>query len=156
MPKYVTWKDYYSVGEDSLDAQHKQIISMINDLYVAMETGKENAERERLLDQMVKYTMSHFQREEQIMQACGYPDLENHKEEHDKMRRRTLALRTNLKLVTAHDLLSFLKEWFIKHIQAEDKCYVPYVSVAARQKTSTAAPTQAVGQADWRGQSMVN
>ena len=38
-------------------------------------------------------------------------------------------------LVTGRDLLSFLKEWWINHIQAEDKCYVPYLSAAARQRT---------------------
>jgi hemerythrin-like metal-binding protein len=152
MAKYITWKDYYSVGEDSLDAQHQQIIGMINDLYVAMETRTAHVERQKLLDLLVQYTMTHFQHEEEVMQACKYPDFTNHKAEHDKMRRRTLAFRTNLSLVTAHDLLSFLKEWWTTHIQSEDRCYSPYLSVATRQGASTAAPTQAVSPTNWGGQ----
>jgi hemerythrin len=152
MRKYIEWREFYSVGEESLDAQHKQVLSIINELYDAMESGKEHAERQRLLERLVKYTMTHFQHEEQLMQASGYPDFVNHKHEHDQMRSRTLGLRESLDLVTAHDLLRFLKEWWTRHIQSEDQCYVPYVAAAARQRRSAAAPAQAVGPVDWRGQ----
>lgn len=152
MKSYVQWRTSYSVGEPSIDAQHKQILSIINDMYAAREAGKEHAERQKLLERLVQYTMTHFRHEEQIMLACGYSDFANHKKAHDRMRRRTLDLRDNLNLVTAHDLLCVLKDWWTNHIQAEDQCYVPFVSRTERSSRSTALPTQAVGPVDWRGQ----
>jgi hemerythrin len=152
MGAYVAWKPYYSVGEPSLDAQHKQILSILDDLYAAINAGREHEQIAVLLDRMVLYTMSHFKHEEQVMQECSYPDFENHKGLHDGMRRRTAGLRTNVDLVTGRDLLCFLKDWWISHIQGEDKCYVPYLSAAARKGQSTAAPAQSVGPVDWLGQ----
>ena len=151
MSTYVSWKDHYSVGEGSLDAQHRQILSLVNDLYEARSAGREYADLAVLLDRMVLYTMNHFKHEEQIMQACGYPDFDDHKAQHDRMRRRTAGLRTNVTLVTGRDLLAFLKQWWTNHIQAEDKCYVPYLSVA-RQRPLPPAPGQAVGPVNWLGQ----
>jgi hemerythrin len=138
MNTYVTWKDFYSVGEHSLDAQHRQILSILNDLYGAMDAGREYDEIKRLLDSLLRYTMTHFAHEEYVMRACGYPDFDNHKAEHDQMRRRTAGLRTNVNLVTGRDLLSFLKDWWCNHIQSEDQCYVPYVSAAAQQLSGAA------------------
>jgi hemerythrin len=152
MSKYVAWKDVYSVGEESLDAQHKQILSIINDLYDAIEAGREYDDRKAILDRMVLYAMSHFRHEEQLMQACGYPDFENHKAQHDQMRRRTAGLHANVTLVTGRDLLSFLKDWWTNHIQSEDKCYVPYLHAAAPQRSLGPAATQSVGPVDWLGQ----
>jgi hemerythrin len=152
MGAYVTWKPYYSVGEESLDAQHKQILSMVNDLYAAMDAGREHDELKRLLDRMLLYALGHFKHEEQMMLACDYPDFNNHKAQHDQMRRRTAGLRANVNLVTGRDLLCFLKDWWISHIQGEDQCYVPFLSAAARQRRLTGAPTQPVGPVDWLGQ----
>jgi hemerythrin len=130
MAAYVVWKEMYSVGEPSLDDQHRQILSIINDLYLAREAGREYSELGALLDRMVAYTMSHFEHEERLMREWNYPDFDNHKAQHDQMRRRTAGLRSNVNLVTGHDLLSFLKSWWTSHIQAEDKCYVPYRTAA--------------------------
>ena len=152
MSAYVQWKDFYSVGENSLDAQHKQIIAIIDDLYNAMHAGREYSELKGLMERLVRYTMTHFQHEEQIMQACGYPDFENHKALHDLMRRRTLGLRANLNLMTGHDLLCFLKDWWTGHIQSEDQCYIPYVSAAAKKRPLSASAAQAVGPVDGLGQ----
>ena len=126
---YVTWKDYYSVGEPSLNAQHRQIIDFINELHVAMQRGGDHQIVRPLLDQLVQYTVSHFQYEEEFMLARQYPDFAAHKAEHDKMRRRTIALRDNAGLMTGRDLLVFLKEWWCNHIQEEDKKYAPFMNV---------------------------
>ena len=68
------------------------------------------------------------------------------------MLRRTLAYREHLELITAHDLLRFLKEWFTEHVQAQDQCYVPYLSAAVHQQRPAIAPAQAIGPIDRLGQ----
>lgn len=139
MNTYVLWKDAYSVGEPSLDAQHKQILSIINDLYVAIDAGREHDNRKKLMDRLVTYTMTHFEHEERMMRACGFPDFDNHKVQHDQMRRYAAGLSANASLVTSHDLLNFLKHWWTNHIRAEDQCYVPYLNAVASQRLASAA-----------------
>lgn len=152
MAKYVEWKKQYSVGDEAIDAQHRQVLGIINDLHVAIENGREYDELKAFLDRLVVYTMTHFQHEEQKMRACRFPDFDNHKALHDAMRRRTEALRENVTLVTGRDLLRFVKEWWIQHIQSEDQCYAPYLSAMRAWKSSSAPPTQTVGIMDWSGQ----
>lgn len=152
MATYAAWKNQYSVGDDSIDAQHKQVLATISELHAAIQASHENEALQQHLDRMINYTITHFKHEEQKMQACGFPDIENHKVLHDTMRRRTEDLRRNMTLVTGRDLLRFLKDWWINHIQGEDQCYVPYLSAAASRGQLSTAPTQPIRPVDWRGQ----
>jgi hemerythrin len=123
----IAWKDFYSVGDPSLDAQHQQMIGVINELYEAMEKKSTQQVIKPILDRLVKYTFEHFKREEEEMEAVEYPDLISHKALHDKIRQKTLDLRDNADFVTGQNLLAFLKEWWVGHIQTEDKKYAPYL-----------------------------
>jgi hemerythrin len=152
MGVYVSWKEHYSVGDASLDAQHKQILQIIGELHAAIETNQAYEIIEELLERMVLYTLNHFKHEEQLMRACGYPDFDNHKILHDKMRRRTEGLHANAGLMTSNDLMRFLRDWWINHIRGEDQCYVPYLAARNRGLSSTAAPTQPVSPVDGLGQ----
>ena len=66
MTTYIDWKPYYGVGEP--DAQHKQIIGVINELYAAMEQGNDHAMLKPLLNRLVQFSEVAFQNEERIMQ----------------------------------------------------------------------------------------
>jgi hemerythrin len=134
MGEFMPWSSRYSVGDDSIDAQHKHIVNLINELYLLLHTrGEGDRIRVReVLDQLVRYTVSHFDHEERLMLACGYPDLESHKELHTRLKRRTAAMRANLDLITERDLLGYLKDWWQNHIVEHDQLYAPYLTVAAR------------------------
>lgn len=127
---YIAWKDYYGVGDESLDAQHKQILAIINELHDAMHAGVDHRAITPSLDRLVQYTINHFRQEEERLLANRYPDFAQHKALHDKMRQKTLAWRENANLITGRDLLFFLKEWWCNHIQEEDKKYAPYLKAA--------------------------
>jgi hemerythrin-like metal-binding protein len=130
MGAFVEWRSYYSVGDPSLDAEHQQILGLIDDLYATMSAGKENAKTREILDRLVRYTLTHFEHEEQIMRDCDFPGLAVHKAEHSRMKQRTLDLREHIGLVTGKDVLYFLKDWWTNHIQEEDKSYSAYLRAA--------------------------
>jgi hemerythrin-like metal-binding protein len=127
MGPYLSWKESYSVGNEQIDAQHRQILDFINEMYAAIQLDSAQTVVRPLLDRLVDYTVRHFRYEEGLMQAYGYPDLARHAELHDKMRQRTIALRDNANLLTGKDLLNFLREWWSCHIQDEDQRYAPYL-----------------------------
>ena len=132
MAAYITWEDYYSVGDPSLDAEHKRIIECVNELYAAWQNPVQTQVTKRVLDTLVEYTHTHFKHEEDCLKEADFPYFEAHKALHDDMRRRTIALRTHLTLVTTRDALVFLKDWWLDHIQGEDKLYASYMpSLAA-------------------------
>jgi len=125
----LVWKPFYSVGEASLDAQHQQIIGIVNDLLTAVEGGSQRAVVAAVLDRLLRYTITHFKHEERLMQKHGFPAFGLHKATHDRMRQWTTELRNNADQVVAPDLLRFVKDWWVNHIQGQDKDYVPYLKV---------------------------
>ena len=127
---YVEWKDEYSVGLDSIDQQHKKLLSLINQLQTAVDysTGEE-FEREAL-DELVDYTKTHFTYEEGLMKDNGYPDFEPHKAKHDEMINEVEAVLAEYE--EDHDLAmehgsEFLKTWLINHINGTDKEYSSFL-----------------------------
>jgi hemerythrin-like metal-binding protein len=124
--KYVEWKDDYSVGIDSIDQQHKKLLSLINQLQTAVDysTGEE-FEREAL-DELVDYTKTHFTYEEGLLEQNDYPDFEPHKAQHQEMIKeveRVLAEYEKDHDTAMRNAADFLKDWLINHINGTDKEY---------------------------------
>ena len=133
MEHYIEWKPFYSVGDVSLDEEHKRLLGIVDDLHTAIQTGNQQDRVQDVLDRLTHYTITHFDHEEQVMQGCGYPRFEAHKVMHDEMRRRTLELKATPEAIAARDLLQFVKNWWVRHIQNQDKTYAPYLDAVARQ-----------------------
>ena len=57
---------------------------------------------------------------------------------HDEMRRRAFEFRSNPDTVVGRELLQFLKNWWMRHIQNQDKSYAPYLDAVARQPVKMA------------------
>ena len=72
MTEYVTWKESYSVGDSSLDAEHKQIIENIDQLYLPMQGRKPGLAAERLVNTLMERTRTHFEHEEDRLKEVAY------------------------------------------------------------------------------------
>ena len=123
----IRWSDKYSVGVKKLDEQHQQIIGMLNRLVSAPEAKDAGSETiTDILTTMTRYALEHFKTEEKLMQAHGYPDLEEHREEHVAYRRKAIDFSTASSLgveATPQILVTFLFEWWTHHILIEDMKY---------------------------------
>jgi len=127
---FIQWKDEYNVGIDSIDQQHRKLVSLINQLQTAVDysTGEE-FEREAL-DELVDYTKTHFGYEEGLMEKYGYPDFEPHKAMHRKMIAKVEAVLAEYEQDhdrAMEDAVTFLKGWLINHINGTDKQYSSYL-----------------------------
>lgn len=149
------WTQAMSVGVPELDDDHKGLIHIIN----LLETNADQEAREAAVRQclvaLIRYAETHFGREEQVMMVCGYPALSEHKAEHqafiDKI--RGIADRFDddpegVARFVAQELVEFLQDWLVKHIQVEDKAYGPY---AERRLTESRQAAQSFKAAEvWR------
>ncbi|MEN8213463.1 MAG: bacteriohemerythrin [Pseudomonadota bacterium] len=124
--RFAVWKDEYSVGVDSLDNDHKKLLTLINHLQTAVhyQTGEE-FEKEAL-DEVVAYTRYHFEREEKMMQEAGYANLEAHKEIHREMIAKVDEFTRDYEKrghEALEDVALYLKNWLIDHINGTDQEY---------------------------------
>jgi hemerythrin len=131
MSVHIEWKPFYSVGDAALDAEHRQILGILCELYAAMKQAPNHPAARALWKRLLQYANSHFKHEERVMRDHEYPGVFAHVVLHERFRQRTADLAAHANLVTSRDLLRFVKEWWVEHIQGEDKKYAPYLMTAA-------------------------
>jgi len=120
---FAEWSDELSIGIESIDSQHKELIEALNNLNDAYDSPNRQRAAETCLTKMKDYMREHFADEEQFMKDIDYPGIETQKREHrqftDKVSDYDVA---QISLYTPfQDMLDFLKEWFVDHIKTNDK-----------------------------------
>jgi hemerythrin-like metal-binding protein len=126
----MTWKNDWEVGVREIDAQHRQLVSLLNQLHAAMKDGKGKAVVGAILDSLIYYTKAHFSTEERLMQQCSYRDLVAHQREHNLLTAKVLDFQRTFKsggMVITADLMHFLSKWMQEHICGSDKKYAPFL-----------------------------
>lgn len=145
------WNRKMSVGLDELDNDHKELIRIINQLGADYQDEERRVAVRQSLIALRRYAEYHFAREENVMMACGYPELEEHQGEHrnfvqriQELTRRFDADPEAMAEVVNEDLLSFLRAWLGHHIMIEDKAYGPHIkdNPAAKRAAQSFKATQ--------------
>ena len=109
------------------------LVAYINDLHRAMRQGRADQALLEILDVLYDYTVSHFSTEEQFFTHSSYADIQKHIGIHRNFTAKIAEFRAALAGGTAKvsmELLEFLKDWLIHHIQGTDQQYVESVRKA--------------------------
>ena len=125
----IVWKPSYNLGIQIIDEQHRGIVSTINSLCYAIQNKHGNETLRPVIGMVTDYTHVHFELEEDFLEKCGYPDLENHRTLHKELT-QTLS-RTGQESLVNQDpqgFLGFLKDWWIHHICKEDLLFSNYLA----------------------------
>ncbi len=127
MTDKVVWTDDMSVGCTQLDNDHKVLIQALNDFIDAIENDEGVFVTDGIFSVLLDYTNYHFTREEAIMGACGYADLERHIKTHGELKEQLLDARRRYMLNPSTDLeeeiRDFLYSWLQTHILIRDMDY---------------------------------
>lgn len=121
--KELMWNDSYAIGIEEIDRQHMEFIRLLRRFNWGVEKAAPLALQLRILDELLKYADYHFSSEENIMYFTRYPDIATQRGEHARLR-NGLAHRTDAYRRTPEigdRLVEFLYEWFVNHIQIEDR-----------------------------------
>ncbi len=126
--RFVTWKDEYSVGIETIDEDHRKLLNLINQLQTAVHYNYGPSFERKALDELIDYTKYHFSREEKFMRECQYPDYAGHKAEHEKMIEKLNDLLSEYDRrgpAGIEQIAHFLRDWLIHHINGSDQEYAP-------------------------------
>jgi len=128
----IAWNEKLSVGVASLDAEHQKLLALLNEFYDATHAGKDAESLGNILNALVEYTKFHFAHEEQCLAKAGYPSLADHKKLHEDLTRQVLEKQQQFKSgshrTLSLELMTFLKNWLLNHIQSNDKKYGSYLN----------------------------
>ena len=123
-------------GNKTIDEQHKELISKINNLLDAVESSQEQATAMRMLNFLNDYVVYHFEAEENLQKEVGYPGLADHQKQHESLK-QTVADLTEMLTEEEGASPAFVEqlnkkvvEWLYKHIEGYDRSVAEYIYLA--------------------------
>ena len=125
----IEWNASVQVGHPQVDSEHKQIVDMYNKLVDERASGAEVDLGESLIF-LANYVKTHFDSEEGLMTEAGYPGHGDHHAAHDALladvEHRVQAFLSG-EDADVDELVSFLRDWLINHIQGHDAAFVGWL-----------------------------
>jgi len=109
--------------------QHKQLIAIINKLIENRHLSVDSEIITDVLGELREYAWQHFSDEEQLMELNGFPDLEQHRQEHREFFKQLMGI--TLKAMhkqgdTPEVLFDLLQSWLYDHLLDTDMRYRDY------------------------------
>ncbi|MGB5474728.1 MAG: bacteriohemerythrin [Gammaproteobacteria bacterium] len=132
-------EEHLKLNIPEIDAQHEELIGLINRLHETMLQGAEKAALDDLLSQLIEHTRTHFATEEQLMSQYGYPAFEAHKSEHSRLMQHLEGLAKRYddgELLLSFAVVLELKAWAMVHIEKSDKPLGAYIISRERGETA--------------------
>ena len=121
--KYLEWDPKYSVGIDSVDYDHQNLIDMINIVFAELENRRDVDQIRQVMAEIHMEFSAHFALEERIMREASYEEYEAHKNDHENLldQIRCMMDAVDEDPTTALDSLSDeLSQWFSAHFATFD------------------------------------
>jgi hemerythrin len=120
------WKPEFSVSVSVLDAQHKRLFALAQNLQDAMRAGRDRDVLANCLGNLVAYTNIHFAEEESMMERHNYPELRHHQMQHALLLKKISEFQNMYNsgnAVIMLELTNFIQDWITTHIMQTDYSY---------------------------------
>ena len=130
--KIISWEEVYVVGIEQIDHQHKELVSLVNQLFQACLEGNEHVAEtfKETMSSMVDYVRFHFTAEQKLLTRINYPNFIEHKKQHDTLVLDILNAAKEYnegKKFIPNNFVRTLRDWVLSHIAVSDKSYAAYI-----------------------------
>jgi len=117
------WKPEYSVGVESMDVEHQEMIDLINEIYEKLDSNPDADQIEQCLGDIFSTVSMHFALEESLMRKSNYAEYQAHKNDHEDLLDQIRDLMDDFDSDTAAGatrLEQGLSDWFAGHFATFD------------------------------------
>jgi hemerythrin len=123
MPQLIDWSDEYLIGFEEIDAQHKRLITLVNNI---LSKCYKHQPKEHIMEAMkilLLYTRWHFQTEDTLMRTFDYVESQEHRDEHNILIKNLMEMHKNYidNPKNIEELYKFYFGWFGGHAFSSDK-----------------------------------
>jgi hemerythrin len=126
------WSSRLHTGIAEIDAQHRQLVDLLNKLYRSIGEKQGGAESRRILGELIACTETHFALEEALMRAMKYSGLKEHQDHHEALLVQVRIVRKRVEEETGVigiEQLHFLRAWLARHINESDRNFGTYFAL---------------------------
>ena len=124
----IRWTPAMETGIPYVDADHRVLVGLLNQVEDNIAAFEETATLGSVLNALNDYTVYHFAREEAMLVACGYAEIDEHRNTHARISGQvaeiTRKFRQDSASVEGREVRDFLQQWLVEHIQTEDFGYL--------------------------------
>lgn len=129
-PEPYKWKEKYAVNITVIDDQHKKLLEIINELKQVINNNLCEKKVSGVFFQLAYLIDHYFIKEEIYLNDLKYPNIEQHKIEHNKFIDRIIQFQKdveNNKPDLCLEIYKYLEDWFDDHILKYNKEAVEYL-----------------------------
>ena len=119
----IEWKDEFSVGVESVDHEHSELIALINELHESAASGCSHDVVVAALGEIFVQISAHFALEEKFMRDTRYDDYDAHKSDHESLLDQLRDIMDRVEDDGGYDddrLSRELERWFTEHFRTHD------------------------------------
>lgn len=121
---FIEWEDKYKINVAKVDEQHRGLFSILNRLHESLSCGEEKSRQAELLDELIDYTVEHFETEEKLFLETDFAGYKEHKKVHDKLTGQAIDIQKEFRndnATISFELLDFLLSWLTEHTLGLDQ-----------------------------------
>ncbi|GAB6052192.1 hemerythrin family protein [Magnetospira thiophila] len=120
----ISWSPRYAIGMPKVDDQHQMLFKLISQLREDYAAGKNGAALRVALDALLDYCLKHFADEEALMESVQFPDLVQHRFEHENLRMAVADYHKHFeadpKSFDFPEFIDFVTVWIQTHVLVSD------------------------------------
>ncbi|WP_051512296.1 bacteriohemerythrin [Skermanella stibiiresistens] len=127
----VEWGVDLEFGIPRIDAEHRKLLELANRVYFSVKGGEDPKLLSRAFDELRAYASKHFADEEGFMTKIGFPEAEEHRDQHRMFISRLDALAEDYRqgaAIRGVDVVGLLGGWWQTHIKGFDGAVARYAA----------------------------
>ncbi len=137
----LAWDDSCSFADPDIDDEHRTLHAFYATIRASLEDGNGSVDPKALCAELVDFTREHFAREEALMAAHAYPDLEMHRKLHQTFLQQIediwIFVRTGGEpddYLARFVVLSFIGKWLRMHTMVVDRKFAEWLALHVRKE----------------------
>ncbi len=126
------WSSDLELGIPIIDRQHQQLVNNIEELFFAIKHNKDYDKIRGLTAFIKRYSIEHFQTEEEYMKKFMYPRVAEHTKKHNDFHQTVLKVEEFVRVqatspVALQIVESLMLRWYVEHIKSMDQEFAGFL-----------------------------